>query len=262
MQHKLPLVSSSQIGDLSDPAQPIIAHRVTVDLPHKISPHCHQRGQLIYASSGSLQIKSLGPIFMVPSQFAAWIPPGIVHSVTAHMPIDYCSLFVDATASHILPHFAQLLHLTTLFKELTYAAANNNIGDACTNAHLSTVILDQIKTLEPARVALPIPGRIRMHKLITHFLTNPSDNIDLSFWSNQLSMSKRSITRQFKNETGLTFGQWLQHLKVLKAIELLESGTSIKTTSFEVGYRQSSPFIAMFKRVTGQTPTEYLTDIS
>ncbi len=196
---------------------------------------------------------------MVPSQFAVWIPPGIAHSVTADMPIDYCSLFIDPSVSDVLPRYSQLLYLTTLLKELTQTAANGDPSEQSgARARLNAVILDQLQMLRPARVALPIPNSPRMHKLVEHFLHHPDDHVDLRFWSTQLSMSVRTLTRNFRSETGLAIGQWLQHLKVLKAIELLEAGESVKTTAFEVGYQQPSAFIAMFKRVTGQTPTDYL----
>ena len=261
MKSHLTNITPSDIGDLTDSKRPIIADLAYVEKPHRIDPHQHQRGQLIFASHGSLLVKSMGPVLMVPPQFAVWIPPDIIHSVTANTSIHYCSLFIDALASTILPTVPQLLHITTLLKELTRAAANGShaeISDA--GSRLNYVILDQLQTLKPARVALPVPDSERMHKLVEHFLLNPGDHIDLHYWSEQLSMSERSLTRNFTKETGMSFGQWLQHLKVLKAIELLEAGEMVKSIAFDLGYQQTSAFISMFKRVTGQTPKEYLPD--
>ena len=240
---------------------PICADISSVDIPHRIHPHSHLRGQLIYASVGRLLVKTLGPIVMVPSQFAMWVPPGMVHSVTANTPIDYCSLFIDPDVSHVLPRYSQLLHITTLFKELTRTAANKEYGKLLgAESRLNAVIFDQLQILRPARVALPLPTLPRLQPLVSHYLHNPANPIDLSYWAEQLSMSIRTLSRHYKQETGMSLNQWLQHLKVLKAIELLERGETVKYVSYEVGFQQPSAFIVMFKRVTGQTPIDYLTN--
>ena len=259
MKADLTIISPSEIGNLTDSARLILANLVSVDIPHQINPHRHERGQLVYASHGNLQVMSMGTSFMVPSQFAAWIPPGVIHSVTSTTPIDYCSLFIDASVSDVLPGHTQLLHLTSLLKELTRTAANGDqSGQSDVQARLNSVILDQLRMLRPACVALPIPGATRTYPLVEHFLSHPGDQLDLPFWSAQLSMSERTLTRNFKRDTGLTLGQWLQHVKVLKAIELLEAGKSVKATAYDVGYQQPSAFISMFKRITGSTPRDYL----
>ena len=255
----LPAIAPTEIGDLLNPGKLLFADASSVDIPHHINTHWHHQGQLIYACSGRLHVKTLGPAVMVPSQFAIWIPPGIAHSVTANTPIDYCSLFIDPIASNILPRHSQLLHITTLFKELTRTAAGKelcNVNGAV--SRLNAVIFDQLQQLQPARVALPLPSMDRLQKLVSHYINNPSDQINLTYWSAQLSMGSRTLTRLFIQETGVSLGQWLQHLKVLKAIEMLERGETVKYAAYEVGYQQPSAFIAIFKRVTGQTPIDYL----
>lgn len=259
MPRQLPVVSASQIGDLDDPSLPIIAQLASVDTPHRIEPHAHRRGQLVYASHGSLQVKSRGPIFMVPPQFAIWIPPQVSHSVTAGMPIDYCSLFVDESVKEVLPNHPQLLHLTPILRELTTTAVDAHYdSNPGPRARLNAVILDQLQMLRPARVALPIPSSDRMNEVVDFYLQNPEAHLDLRELAQRFAMSERTLTRHFKSETGLNLSQWLQHLKALKAIEMLEAGESVKAAAFEVGYQQPSAFISMFKRVTGHTPNRYV----
>ena len=258
MNH-LPIIAPTETEHFFDSSALLFADISSVDVPHQINTHWHPQGQLIYASSGRLNVTTSGSVVMVPSQFAVWIPPGIKHSVTANMPIDYCSLFVDPVASKNLPQHSQLLHITTLFKELTRTAACKEYGNVDgAVSRLNSVIFDQLQQLRPARVALPLPSMQRLQKLVSHYMNNPADKVDLTYWSRQLSMGSRTLTRTFRQETGMSISLWLQHLKVLKAIELLELGETVKYAAYEVGYQQPSAFIAMFKRVTGQTPVEYL----
>lgn len=258
MKRHLPIVSSSQAGDVHDPERPVLADISWVSEPHLIEPHSHLRGQLVYAASGCLKITSGGPVFIVPPQFAAWIPPGITHAVTASEAIHYCSLFIDETASGLLPKQAQLLHLTPLVKELTRTAAgddHSSIGGA--EERLQAVMLDQLQRLKPAHVALPIPASGRLSVMVEHFLHNPGESLDVSYWTDRLSMCERTLLRVFRKETGLAPLQWLLQLKVLKAIELIEAGETVKGVAYEMGYSQSSAFISMFKKVTGRTPASY-----
>ena len=69
--------------------------------------------------------------------------------------------------------------------------------------------------------------------------------------------SVRTIERLFVQETGLTFGRWLQRIKTLHALERLAAGDSVTAAGLSVGYSSTSSFIAMFKRVLGTTPGSY-----
>ncbi|WP_126456200.1 AraC family transcriptional regulator [Sulfuriflexus mobilis] len=258
MKKHLPVVSSSDAGNIRDPSRSVLADISWVHEPHSIAPHSHVRGQLIYATSGSLNIKSGGPVFVVPPQFAVWIPPGVTHSVTASQSIDYCSLFIDETSSDMMSMQSQLLHLTPLLKELTRTAAEDD-HSCVTGAEerLNAVILDQLQLLQPTQVAVPVPSSERLYVMVEHFINNPAEGIDMTHWATRLSMSERTLARLFKKETGLTPVQWLHHLRVLKAIELLEGGESVKCVAFDVGYNQASAFISMFKKIAGHTPSTY-----
>ena len=59
------------------------------------------------------------------------------------------------------------------------------------------------------------------------------------------------------SETGLTFGQWRQQLRLLAALELLGAGESVTAVAFSVGYDDVSSFIAAFKAAMGVTPSRY-----
>lgn len=64
--------------------------------------------------------------------------------------------------------------------------------------------------------------------------------------------------RKSNKELGMPLTEWKQKLKVLKAMNRLESGDSVEVIALELGYSSSSAFIAMFKRIMGVTPKEYV----
>jgi len=71
-------------------------------------------------------------------------------------------------------------------------------------------------------------------------------------------LSTRTLNRLFLREFGLPPQRVLALLRVSKARELLASGRySVTETSWEVGYGSLSQFIAVFRQVTGQLPSEF-----
>jgi methylphosphotriester-DNA--protein-cysteine methyltransferase len=53
---------------------------------------------------------------------------------------------------------------------------------------------------------------------------------------------------------GLSFTDWRQRLRVVKALAMLETGHAVESIALDLGYSSASAFIAMFRRMTGTTP--------
>ena len=86
---------------------------------------------------------------------------------------------------------------------------------------------------------------------------DPQSERNLNVWARFTGMSKRSLLRNFHQETGMTIGQWRQHLRILVALEKLSNRSSVTETCFAVGYNSVSAFIKTFKRIVGMTPRAY-----
>lgn len=66
-----------------------------------------------------------------------------------------------------------------------------------------------------------------------------------------------TATRRFAAETGMTFGRWRQQLRLLIALERLGEGRPVTEVALDVGYEDTSAFIAVFKAAFGTTPSRY-----
>ena len=88
----------------------------------------------------------------------------------------------------------------------------------------------------------------------------PDDARDLDEWAAVANMSRRTFTRTFRDETGLSFSDWRQQARIFEALALLATGKSVTTTALEVGYGSVSAFTAMFRRSFGVAPTAYLNE--
>ena len=71
-------------------------------------------------------------------------------------------------------------------------------------------------------------------------------------------MGRRTFTRAFRRETGLSFAVWRQNVRLMEALSLMASGQSVTSVAYDVGYNSPSAFTAMFRRVFGVAPTAYL----
>lgn len=74
----------------------------------------------------------------------------------------------------------------------------------------------------------------------------------------QSRIPERSLKRRFKQATGCTLIERLQHLRIEEAKRLLELGeVPVDEISAAVGYEDASFFRRLFKRSTSLTPREY-----
>ncbi|SFB09148.1 AraC-like ligand binding domain-containing protein [Cohnella sp. OV330] len=71
-------------------------------------------------------------------------------------------------------------------------------------------------------------------------------------------MSERHFYRLFAKATGLTFGQYVQRLRIERSCELLRrTRLSVQEVAEAVGYQDRGHFLDVFKKITGLAPRSY-----
>ena len=58
--------------------------------------------------------------------------------------------------------------------------------------------------------------------------------------------------------TGSDFEFWRRQARLMKAVELLVTGHSVKEVAFSLGYRQPTAFVEMFRGILGTTPGSWI----
>ncbi len=89
--------------------------------------------------------------------------------------------------------------------------------------------------------------------------THYADKIDLNNIADEANFSKFHFIRSFKNIYRKTPHQYLIFVRIEKAMDLLKSGMPVSETCYAVGFESVSSFCGLFKRMTGITPSDYLT---
>lgn len=78
----------------------------------------------------------------------------------------------------------------------------------------------------------------------------------------QSQMSQRTFNRRFKAATSQTPLQYLQHIRLRNAGDLLQtSNLSVSEVAYQVGYQDLNHFTALFKKQFGTTPSQYRTTV-
>ena len=86
-----------------------------------------------------------------------------------------------------------------------------------------------------------------------------SQKISMELFAEELGVSSSYLSRKFKEATGFTYLDFLNKYRVQKAIKLLEKGTyKVYEVSDMTGFSDYKHFNAVFKRYTGQAPSEFV----
>jgi AraC-like DNA-binding protein len=93
-----------------------------------------------------------------------------------------------------------------------------------------------------------------LRNVAQRWLQQPDDDAGLDELAAAAGLSRRSLTRNFKAETGLSVGRWRQLARLLHGVELLVAGKSVTETAFVLGYDSVSSFVVLCHRHTGLSP--------
>lgn len=254
-------LSASRIRELEDSMEraPIVG--LAIDLPThtQIEPHTHERGQLMFCSSGVMVIDSAGASWVAPPQRAVWVPSGMRHSFlpTTHIALRNLLMLPEVEVS--LPDHCCFVEINPLLRELILRTTEG-AGHCKSVAHrdrLAQLVIDEIEPCTAAPLHLPEPKDPRIKRICAVLKANPADQRTLQDWSRTAGASCRTLARLFIRETGLSFSNWRRQARLIHASVKLGLGQSVTSVALESGYESPSAFIEMFRRSVGQTPRQY-----
>lgn len=224
-----------------------------------IPRHSHDHAQLLYASAGMMRVHTTVGTWVVPPQRAVWIPAGIEHEVSCIGHVAMRTVYVLPEAAPWLPADCRVMDVSPLTRELVLAAMTLPEGYSLKGpeARLVSVLLDQIRAAPMTRLHLPMPQDRRLHAITRGLAANPADARPLEDWARVSGASARTLSRLFLRETGMSFRLWRQQLRLHEALARLAMGEPVTRVAFAVGYESPSAFIAMFRRLLGETPGRY-----
>lgn len=221
--------------------------------------HSHARAQLLYGSVGVMSVSTDEVSVVVPPQRAVWIPGGVEHEVRCRSPVSVRTLYVDPDARPGLPKHCRVLEVSTLLRELIIEATvipveyeENGRDD-----RVMQLLLDELTSTPVAPLHIPMPQNPHLIDVCRRIINEPGQNRTVDDWAEIARMGHRTFTRKFRKETGMTFAEWRQHVRLMEALARLATGQQVTKVAFDVGYSSASAFTAMFHRTFGAAPVDY-----
>lgn len=224
---------------------------------YHLPPHAHPWGQLIYAASGVMRVRTQGMLWIVPPARAIWAPAGIEHEIWAKGDFAMRTLYLEPTLAADLPHASFALDVSPLLRELVLHVVSVGMLDDGDEGHarFAGVIADQIRASATLPLSLPLPADLRAVRLAERLRDDPACDLELDALARAAGASARTVQRLFLAETGLRFAEWRQRLRLLHGASLLGAGTSVTQAGLDAGYAGTSAFIAAFRKQFGHTPS-------
>ncbi len=98
----------------------------------------------------------------------------------------------------------------------------------------------------------------QLKPLFDHVREHYASRVSLETAARMCGMSKAQFGRTFKKAAGMTLGSYLNQVRMMHAVELLE-GTrdTIAVITFRLGFCDQSHFDRRFRRTFGRTPSEH-----
>ncbi|BCG26917.1 transcriptional regulator [Pseudomonas tohonis] len=238
---------------------------VALDYPDgaHVDLHLHSQAQFLYAAQGLMRLVTEAGAWVIPPTRAVWIPPGIEHQIFMSGQVQMRTLFIAAEAAPPSLDACCVLAVPPLLRELILRLVALEAGDT-DDEHRSLVqrlILHEIAALERMPLHLPMPQDRRLQAICLELLETPESTRTLDDWSLEVGASTRTLSRLFAQELGMSFNDWRQQLRLTEALPRLLAGHGVQQVAHDLGYGSGRAFSAMFRRLLGENPREYVASL-
>jgi AraC-like DNA-binding protein/mannose-6-phosphate isomerase-like protein (cupin superfamily) len=238
----------------------VVAYVLNLNRGGGLPPHHHPRAQLLAVTSGSIAVAAEGSTFIAPPERAIWVPANTLHETRHLASTQLHTLYVATDGDSSLPRRTSVIQINSLLRELlnVIIARPRHYDEDGADGRVVSVLLDQLAGSRPLPLHLPIPKTKRLSSVANRLLEAPAEAPPIAEIARSLTMSPRTLERQFKSETGITLRSFRRQAKLFRALELLSMKMSVSEVSDTLGFGDPSAFVSMFRSAFGITPGRYL----
>ena len=229
----------------------------------ELGEHSHEEHEFFLPMQGAIEVEERGRKVLAGPGQILYVPPDLQHSFRSGMRgsgerlicLVSKKLWQEAGHGEGMP---SVLEGNSFAKEiLFYLLLNPKAPGAAHFARAAVAALaDSLAAAQFTERAASKDLDPRIAKAIA--LLKKDQAILLSEAAKQSGLSERNFSRLFQKETGLSARDFVVKQKIEKAKRLLaKSKLTVTDVALEVGYNSVSKFIAAFKRLEGQLPSDY-----
>ncbi|MGZ3452701.1 MAG: AraC family transcriptional regulator [Polyangiales bacterium] len=224
--------------------------------------HAHHKHQLLYATSGVLELECDDGTYLLPPQRAALIRGGVRHRVRSKGKVELRTIYF-APSTEMPEGDCRVFAVPDVLREMIVHAAR--YGPSTPHDRTARAFFRAIVALLPEvardRHAYRLPSKVsplvgRVLELLEERLDEPMKIAQLA---RRCAMSVRTFERHLRNETGTGCRELLQRMRMQRAMELLSvRGARVTQVALSVGFESVSSFSRTFAKVTGERPSDFV----
>lgn len=259
-------------------------HIRDVNRAFQIPVHWHDELEIIYVKRGSLNVNIAGESYVGKPGDAFVVSPGNLHFMGSQTgKVDYYTFlfpikYITFNAEDMLDR--EVLEPLNSGRHMIHPQIGKTAGDICEelidihqlkNSEAEQKIAAQLKTkMTLLQFILKMwqegfikdnatSGRNTIEKeMVSYIQQNYTEKISLKEFGSQFHLSEKYISRYFKEHFHITLSQYVNHLRLEHARQLLQdTALPITEVAMQSGYQNVSYFIRSFKETYGVPPLKY-----
>ena len=183
-----------------------------------------------------------------------------MHQSRAWADVEIQTIYIEPDRVPSYPATCRLIRASSLLEALMDEAVRMPVDydEDGRDGQLVDLLLGEIGRMPEVLLHVPIPLDPRLARICEAVIADTSSDLTLDDWADRSGISRRTLTRMFRRETGQSFSAWRQRVRLLEALARLGAGKSVTNVALDVGYDSPSAFTAMFRRELGAAPRRYL----
>lgn len=232
-------------------------------------PHLHPYVEIIYVVEGTIKVTVNDETRKLSAKESAVCFPNDIHAyhsigsskilITIFSPditSSYFGVNLNKTLENpFLPQDTKKNGISDFFLML-YEEFQHNNDKYVVKGLLYTILgkLKEYSTLKNSSSSY----NTTMQKLLRYIEDHYQEKLSLDLIANELGFSKFYLSRIFSNKIGYPFNDYINRLRINKAIKLLsETDLSVTNIGLECGFESQRNFNRIFKEYVVLTPTQF-----
>jgi AraC-like DNA-binding protein len=219
-----------------------------------VTPHRHDDHQLIYASSGVLEVFVHEGTWFTPAVRAVLVPAGREHHWRVHGTTTVHLIGISTALTRLSDESPLLVSVDRLGRELMIACSVGGPPQSPAERRLLRVLIDRLQPAAAATTMLPTFHDERLRKAQALVETDMSATPALAELGRAVGASERTLSRLFRDDAGMPYTVWRTQLRLRSATLMLAEGSTVTQAAAACGWSSPSAFVTSFRTAFGRTP--------
>lgn len=230
------------------------------DWKHDDYEHTHSRAQLLYVEEGYQYVHMEQKIYLLPQNHVMWIPSSVSHRTTSEaQTVNLMTVLFHENQAEAFYKNIHVFAAPAILKEmLLYAQkwSQQTDRDPEEDAFLHALLISLPHFCREAdSLQIPIPADTRLLPVCAYINMHFHEQLQIQQLSEIANLSVRTLERIFKQETGITVQKYIQLIRIIKSIELSDSGKyTLKQIAYLVGYKSAAAFSSSYLAIMKKRP--------